>query len=71
MNIRPTIIGNMAIIQSEKNTLPPIAPPIRAAARRFAPEPVTNAPAPILMWRRFCRTMLRPKLVLPFPPWAP
>ena len=64
MNMRPTMIGNIAIIQSPKNTLPPIAPPISAAASRLAPDPVTKAPAPILIFNRFCKTMLRPKLFL-------
>ena len=43
MNNRPTKTGNMAIIQSEKNTIAD-SPAIKATARKFAPEPVTKPP---------------------------
>ena len=38
------------------------APVSRDTARRFAPDPVMKALAPILIWKRFWSTRLRPKL---------
>ncbi len=64
MIINNMATGKAASIHSEKNTSLPIAPAIKDAASKFAPDPVKNEEAPILFWNKFCNSTFLPKLFL-------
>ena len=63
MSIIMTVSGKQATNHSLYPIPEPYAPINSEMARRCAPEPVRKPVAPTLIWKRFCRTRLRPKLL--------